>query len=616
MAEFTVTFVPDNGSVTVAPGTPLLEAARQAGLRLQAPCGGQGRCGKCLVHAPTGADSPTPVEMRILSPNQLDDGWRLACQARVVGEAVVTVPESSLAIEHRIMVEGAEREVLVEPNVRKLSLRLPAPSVEDPRSDLHRVMEALGEGALPPSRLEPLQELPSILRADGYQVTAVLSGDRLAAVEAGDTTEKTYGLAVDVGTTTVVAYLCHLPTGAAIAVASDLNSQAQYGDDVISRIQAATGNAEDLRGLNRAIIAVINDLVARACHEAGVPPEAIYETAVVGNTCMSHLLLGVSPAGLGTVPFVPSFRSAQTVRSADVGIDINPHGSVYVAPNIGSFVGADTVGVMLASQLDRGDGLRIALDIGTNGEIVVARGGELYACSTAAGPAFEGAKISCGMRASHGAIDAVRIADDVDCHVIGDVRPRGLCGSGLVDVIAELVRVGAVAETGRMLTREEASALPEKVRERLAENEDGMEFVLARADEAYAGEPITLTAWDVRETQLAKAAIYGGMELMLHQVGAEPGDVEQLLLAGAFGNYIRRESALAIGLIPSVAAERIASIGNAAGVGARLMLCSLSERKRAQEIARNTRHVELSEREGFYDRFADAMMLKPLPAEQ
>ena len=616
MAEFTVTFLPDNSSVTVASGTPLLHASREAGLRVQSPCGGQGRCGKCLVHVRSGWDCPTSVETRILSLAQLDEGWRLACQTRVVGDTLVTVPESSLAIEHRIMVDGAEREVLVEPNVRKVSLRLPAPSVDDPRADLHRVMEALGEGALPPSRLEPLQDLPSILRTSGYEITAVLSGGRLAAIEAGDTTEQTYGLALDVGTTTVVAYLCHLPTGAAVAVASDLNSQAQYGHDVISRIQAATSDPEDLRGLNRAIIAVINDLVARACHEGGVSPDAIYEIAAVGNTCMTHLLLGVSPAGLGSVPFVPSFRSAQTVRAADLGIDVNPHGSVYVAPNIGSFVGADTVGLMLASELDRGDGLRIAVDIGTNGEIVVARGGELYACSTAAGPAFEGAKIRCGMRASLGAIDAVRIDDDVDCHVIGDVRPRGLCGSGLVDVIAELVRVGAVAETGRMLTREEASSLPEKVRERLTENDGGMEFVLARADEAYAGEPIALTARDVREMQLAKAAIYGGMELMLHQVGAEPGDVEQLLLAGAFGNYIRRESALAIGLIPSVAAGRIASVGNAAGVGARLMLCSLSERRRAQEIARNTRHVELSEREGFYDRFADAMMLRPLPAER
>lgn len=616
MAEFTVTFLPDNGSVTVASGTLLAEAAREAGLRLQSPCGGQGRCGKCRLQAPTGVDSPTPVEMRILSPAQLNDGWRLACQTRVVGDALVTVPESSLVVEHRIMVEGAERELLVEPNVRKLSLRLPAPSLEDPRADLNRVLEALGDDALPPARLEPLQHLPGLLRRSHYQVTAVLADSRLVAVEAGDTTEETYGLAVDVGTTTVVAYLCHLPTGAVVAVASDLNSQAQYGGDVISRIQAATSDPEDLRGLNRAIIAVINDLVARASHETGVSPQAIYEIAIVGNTCMSHLLLGVSPAGLGTVPFVSSFRSPQTVRAASLGIDVNPEGSIYVAPNIGSFVGADTVGVILAGELDRGDGLRIAVDIGTNGEIVVAKEGELYACSTAAGPAFEGAKISCGMRASVGAIDAVRIDDEVDCHVIGDVRPRGLCGSGLVDAIAELVRVGAVAETGRMLTRGEASALPEKVRERLVENEDGMEFALARADEAYADEPLTLTARDVRETQLAKAAIYGGMELMLHQVGAEPGDVAQLLLAGAFGNYIRRESALAIGLIPSVAAERIVSIGNAAGVGARLMLCSLSERRRAQEIARSTLHVELSQREGFYDRFADAMMLRSLPSER
>jgi len=414
----------------------------------------------------------------------------------------------------------------------------------------------------------------------------------------------------------VVAYLCHLPTGAVVAVASDLNSQAQYGGDVISRIQAATSDPEDLRGLHRAIIAVINDLVARASHETGVSPQAIYEIAIVGNTCMSHLLLGVSPAGLGTVPFVSSFRSPQTVRAASLGIDVNPEGSIYVAPNIGSFVGADTVGVILAGELDRSDNLRIAVDIGTNGEIVVAKEGELYACSTAAGPACEGAKISCGMRVSVEMINFVRIYDEVDCHVIGDVRPRGLCGSGLVDAIAELVRVGAVAETGRMLTRGEASALPEKVRERLVENEHGMEFALARADEAYADEPLTLTARDVRETQLAKAAIYGGMELMLHQVGAEPGDVAQLLLAGAFGNYIRRESALAIGLIPSVAAERIVSIGNAAGVGARLMLCSLGERRRAQEIARSTLHVELSQREGFYDRFADAMMLRSLPSER
>ncbi len=614
MAEFTVTFLPANSSVTVAAGTPVSEAARQAGLRLQSPCGAQGRCGKCRVRARSGLDAPTSVERRALSPAELADGWRLACQARVGGDAQVMVPDSSLTIEHRIMVEGAEREVLVEPNVRKLSLQLPAPSAEDSRADLSRVMEALGEDILPPGPLRPLQDLPGLLRSSEYRVTAVISGDRLSAVEPGDTTEQTYGLAVDLGTTTVAAYLSHLPTGKALAATSDLNSQAQYGDDVISRIQAATSDEEDLRGLNRAAIAVINDLVARVSREAGISTGAIYEIALVGNTCMTHLFLGVSPAGLGLVPFVASFRGPQTVRAAELGIDVNPEGWVYVAPNIGSFVGADTVGVILAAELDRSDGLRAAIDIGTNGEIVVARGGEMYACSTAAGPAFEGAKISRGMRASLGAIDAVRIGDDVSCRTIGEVRPRGLCGSGLVDAIAELVRAGAVSETGRMLRPEETGRLPEKVARRLVENEDGMEFVLAGPEEAYAGEPIALTARDVRETQLAKAAIYGGLELMLEQVGAEPDEIEELLLAGAFGNYIRRESALGIGLIPSVPAERIRSIGNAAGVGARLMLCSVSERRRAEEIARRVRHVELSEREGFYDRFADAMMLMPLPA--
>jgi uncharacterized 2Fe-2S/4Fe-4S cluster protein (DUF4445 family) len=253
------------------------------------------------------------------------------------------------------------------------------------------------------------------------------------------------------------------------------------------------------------------------------------------------------------------------------------------------------------------------VDIGMNGEIVVAREGELYACSTAAGPAFEGAKISQGMRAAVGAIDSVEIGEEVRCHVIGEASPQGLCGSGLVDAVAELVRVGAVTEAGRMVRREEAPGLPEKVARRLIENENGIEFVLSWPEEGYAGEAVKVTARDVRETQLAKGAIYAGMELMLEELGAEPLDIQELLLAGAFGNYIKRESALAIGLIPSLPVERIRSVGNAAGVGARLVLSSVVERRRAEEIARRVKHVTLSEREGFYDRFADAMMLRPLP---
>jgi uncharacterized 2Fe-2S/4Fe-4S cluster protein (DUF4445 family) len=435
----------------------------------------------------------------------------------------------------------------------------------------------------------------------------------LLAVEPGDTSENTYGLAVDVGTTTVVAYLCHLPSGKCVTIASDLNSQAQYGDDVISRIQVANSAGDGLAALSRAVVTVINGLVERTCREAGISEDAIYELTVVGNTCMGHLFLGVPPDGLGSLPFVQAFRSGRAVRAADLDIRVHPEALVYLVPNIGGFVGADAVGVILAGELDRSDRLRVAVDIGTNGEIVVARNGELHAASTAAGPAFEGARISQGTRAALGAIDRVQINDDVICHVIGEVAPRGLCGSGLVDAVAEVVRLGIVTETGRMLSRQEVSGLPEKVARRLVGNGSDVRFVLARPDEASGGEGIALTGRDVRETQLAKAALYGGMELLLEELDARPDDIEELLLAGAFGNYIGRESAVGIGLIPALPADRIRSIGNAAGVGARLVLCSTEERRRAEEIARRVQHVDLSERKGFYDRFADAMMLRPLP---
>ncbi len=613
MVEFSVTFRPSDCRSTASDGQTIQSVAAGAGLMLQTPCGGEGRCGKCLVQVEGAVTPPAPAERRVLDAAQLTDGWRLACQARVAGNVTVTVPDSSLVVEHRIMVEGAERELEIHPNIAKVALHLPMPSVEDPRADLSRVLDALSGHVRAVDRIAPLRQLPGVLRENRFQITAVAANGELLALERGDTSDDSYGLAVDIGTTTVVAYLCHLPTGKSVAVASDLNSQSQYGDDVISRIQVANSGDEGLAALSGAVTTVINDLAERVCHEARVSESAIYELCVVGNTCMSHLFLGVPPAGLGSLPFVQAFRSSQSVRAAELGIGVHPEALVYVVPNVGGFVGADTVGVILASELDRADGLRVAIDIGTNGEIVAARDGELYAASTAAGPAFEGARIAQGMRAALGAIERVQIEDDVQCHVIGDVSARGICGSGVVDAVAELVRVGVIAETGRMLERKDVPGLPEKVSARLVRNQDGAAFVLAWPEEAFGGEGVILTARDVREMQLAKAAIYGGMELLLEELGAAPADIEHLLLAGAFGNYIRRESALAIGLIPAIPAERIRSVGNAAGVGARLALCSTKERRRAEEIAARARHVDLSERKGFYDRFADAMMLRPLP---
>jgi uncharacterized 2Fe-2S/4Fe-4S cluster protein (DUF4445 family) len=580
-----------------------------AGLRIYSPCGGQGHCGKCVVFVTSGVDEPSHIEERCLGRDELARGCRLACQARLVGDTEVVIPASSLVEEHRIVVEGASREVSLEPNIHKTALRLAAPSADDARPDLARVLDGLGGKVGPPSGVIPLAALPGLLRASGYQVTAVVAGDRLLTCEPGDTSEQAYGAAIDVGTTTVVLYLVDLLGGEVVATASGLNAQSRYGGDVISRLKLAVTEAGGTERLADAVRDVINDLVGRASRDSGVPREAIYEVAVVGNACMTHLFLGIPPSGLAGVPFVPAVRTSQSVRAADVGIEVNGEAVVFVAPNIGGFVGSDSVGVMLASEFDRADGLQVAVDIGTNGEILVARNGELCACSTAAGPAFEGARISRGMRAAAGAIDAVRIGDDVECRIIGGGPARGICGSGLVDAVAELVRVGVVSDTGRLRPPDLDDSVPEGVRRRLIETEDGTEFILAWGDMTADSKPLSITARDIREAQLAKAAIHAGIESLLERFDATPDDIERLVLAGAFGNYISRSSAAAIGLIPEVDLARVESIGNAAGVGARLVLSSMSERRRADEIARRTEHVDLSQTPGFYDRFADSMML-------
>ncbi len=613
MSQFTVTFQPIGRSVEASEQVTILEAAGAAELPLHAPCGGHGRCGKCAVRVISGASDPTPSESRVFTAEELAGGWRLACQARVAGDMTVDVPAAALIVSHRIEVNGVGRDVLIEPSIAKTALRLPAPSTDDPRDDLTRIMDALDDDVRPPNTVRALRDLPSLLRQNSFHVTAVTAGRTLISIELGDTSEASYGIAIDIGTTTVVVYLCHLPTGEVVSISSELNPQAQYGEDVISRLQLATSGPEGLARLHGSITQAIDRLIGQAADKAGVARDTIYEIVVVGNTCMSHLLLGLEPLGLVRLPFVPAFKGAQIVQASELGIRVHPDGNVYVVPNIGGYVGADTVGVILASELDQSMGLQVAVDIGTNGEIVVAQDGNLWACSTAAGPAFEGARISRGMRAATGAIDKVSLDGDVDCHVLGGVRPTGICGSGLVDAVAEMVRVGVVDESGRLRRQEDVNGVPEKVRRRIVENDAGLEFVLASAEESGSGRPIAITARDIREGQLAKGAIYAGVDLLLQMLGRKPEEIDRLLLAGAFGNYIRRESAVAIGLIPALLPERIISIGNAAGLGARLMLCSVSLRRRAEQFARRVHHVELSEQDGFYDRFADAMALRPLP---
>ncbi len=617
----TLNFLPDGKRVQVPRGATLLEAAAHAGITLQSSCGGRGACGKCRVRLAASAPAPTAADLRHFSEEELQDGFRLACLCHAETDGAVEVPHSSRLLREKIHLEAVGRAVEVEQSVWKVCLHLPKPSLSDQRADLSRVMDSLGNGVLPPSDLGLLRDLPARLRQADFNITAVLSDGELAEVEPGDTSDHLYGLAFDIGTTTIVGYLMHLETGTQAAVASAVNPQAQFGDDVISRISHASTAPDGLTRLQEEVVGALNRILQEASREAGVDPNHIYEITVVGNTCMTHLLLGIDPASLATLPYVAVNSLAQVVAARELGIHINPRGRVHILPGIGGFVGADTIGVILASGLEEPRGLRIAVDIGTNGEVVVAKEGRLLACSTAAGPAFEGARISQGMRAASGAIDQVSLANPrgeaaldsgLSIHTIDGTPARGLCGSGLVDAVAALREAGLITPAGRLLEAKLAPASAGPLRNRLEGEGSETRFVLVAAEDSATGEPVHLTSRDVRELQLAKAAICAGILVMLEEAGGDLEEVEEFLLAGAFGNYIRRESALAIGLIPALPPAKVKPIGNAAGLGARLALASKSMRSLAKEVARRVEYVELSERAAFYRRFADAMMLAPV----
>ncbi|MCL6478398.1 MAG: ASKHA domain-containing protein [Peptococcaceae bacterium] len=603
-----VTFLPAGKQIQVPAGVTVLEAAAAAGVQVEGTCGGRGTCGKCRVRVLSGvAGEPSGAEQKFLSQAELASGQVLACQCKLTGDAVIQVAAAEDAHRRKSLLGGDNEVLPVEPAVIKKYLCLNPPNVEDQTPDLERVAAAAGEESLSAGR-DLLAALPRTLRQAGFKVTAVITGSRLAAVEQGDTTADKYGVAFDIGTTTVVGYLVNLDSGRVRATASATNPQHVHGADVISRIDYTTGKEGGLARMQQLVVSAMNGIISRLLAEAGVDRERVYEATVVGNTTMSHLFLGVDPAYLAPAPFVPAFRRALDVPAREIGLNIHPAGSIHVLPNIAGYVGSDTVGVMLATEIDRQPGITLAVDIGTNGEVVLAGRGRILTCSTAAGPAFEGAHIRCGMRAAAGAVESVRIDGDVYLDVIGGVPPTGICGSGILDAVAEMARAGILHATGRMIgPAAQAESLDGRLRQRIRAGDQGQEFVLAAGEITGNGTDLVLTQQDVRELQLAKGAIYAGIQLLLAELGIVPADIDRVLLAGAFGNYIKKESALAIGLLPPVPPERIRSVGNAAGAGARLALASVTERARAMELARRVEHVELSARKDFQQAFIGAL---------
>lgn len=612
-AEVAVTFEPAGKTVHVLRDTRVIEATAGAGLVLDLPCGGEGVCGKCRVQFRRGAAQPTAAEERNLPAEQLQQGWRMACQSQITGDATIEVPPSSLLSSyHQILARTHTAEPSrVDPAVRKQYVELALPTRQDDRPDLLRLEQAIGPFS---AGLELLRELPARLRRDRYCGTAVRCDGALVDWESGNTQSQTYGVAVDVGTTTLAAAILDLSTGRQIEVVARLNPQTRYGDDVLSRIAHAQkpGGLEQLR---QAILEAVDEMIGQLSEQAQIDCRHIYEVVFSGNTTMQQLLCGIDPKSLGEMPFVPTIGRSLWIPAADLPLAVHPRGRAVVLPVIGGFVGGDTVAGILATDLDESPGPALLVDIGTNGEIVLCHAGQLSATSTAAGPAFEGARILHGMRGCVGAIEKVVVDGRLRSNVIGDVPPIGLCGSALIDVAAELLRHGVITPEGRLLSADQLPAgVPEDLVCRMTTHEGRGAFLLAPAEETGTGKPIVLTQRDIRELQLATGAIRAGIELLLRQAGLEPADLESVLVAGGFGNFIRRKNAQRIGLLPpAVPRHCIRYQGNTSLAGAQMVALSLEARGLAEELARRTKHVDLSCDPNFQAVFADSMIF---PSEE
>jgi len=608
--EIKVIFEPENRTVHVLPGTSILEAAAQAGIIINSNCGGQGTCGKCRVKILEGRFALTPQEKKLLSFTDRENGWRLACQSRINQECRIRVPREVRFYNQKLALTHPRRKIRLRSPVRKIYLQLSPPTIKNPISDWENINHSLRSFYYQPKLgLDLMRHLPQVLRAANFKVTAVMINDELIALESGDTTPRSFGVALDIGTTTIVAMLVSLVTGEEVAITSTLNPQVVYGEDVISRINYTLNNPEGLERIHQEVINAVNSLIEDLCRSAEVKLEEIYEISVVGNTAMHHFFLALPPRELTFSPFVPVLRNSYNVPAQNLKLRIHPRGNVHIMPNIAGFVGADTVGVILASSLDESKTIKLAIDIGTNGEIVLGSRNRLLACSTAAGPAFEGAQIGQGMRATAGAIEKVVFNQNVEINVIDNIPPRGICGTGLIDAVAEMLRVGIIDKTGRIRNREELNGkIDSQLLSRIENRGEGNCFLLT------PGGEVAITQKDVRELQLAKAAIYAGVQILKKELAIEDQGISEVLLAGTFGNFIRRKNARAIGLIPNLPTEKIRFIGNAAGEGARMALLSQQARQKAAKIMVKVEYIELSGRADFQEEFMKAIFF-PIPEE-
>jgi uncharacterized 2Fe-2S/4Fe-4S cluster protein (DUF4445 family) len=616
VTKFLIDLEPVGRRIEVEAGTSLLEAAQQAGVDLVAACGGIGICGTCRVRPVRGDFNPlTPSEEEQLEPSQRAAGDRLACQAVPQGDTRVEVPPESLPAPQRIQLEGREGSMALEPAVRAVELTLAPPALDDLRADLGRVEDALAAGLAPSdgmslldTDLAALGQLSQELRKQDWKVRLALEaapgGARLIGTFAPHT--PLLGLAVDLGSTKLALYLIDLESGATLAQAGVMNPQIAYGEDVVNRIAFANRSAANRRLLQTRVVEALNQAAAQLCAravESGrlslAGPAQIVEAVVVGNTAMHHFFTHLPVEQLGAAPYVAAASRALAVGAAELGLAFAPGARVYLPDIIAGYVGGDHTAALLATRTFPGM-RRVLVDIGTNTEISLVADGQIFTCSTASGPAFEGAHIHDGMRAAPGAIERVHLIEGrVQVATIGGLAPVGICGSGILQAVAQLAQAGVIDRRGAL--RKDAPGV------RQADGKS--EFLLVPAALSGHGRDVVVARRDINEIQLAKGAIRAGIEIMLHKAGLTAEDVEEWVIAGAFGTYLDLTSAVQVGMFPAMPLERFHQVGNAAGMGAKQMLLSSTARAEATRLARSAHYVELTVEPEFTGEFVQAMYL-------
>ena len=614
-----LTILPGRHVLDTKPGTTILKSAHAGGVDITATCGGRGRCTSCRVKLVAGtAPPPTIMDELQLGDTLVREGYRLSCQWPVTEPVTVQIAppldDTTFQILGGERPAGAPAPISIDAGIRKRTVTVTLPKDEHQQtSDVEALAAATG-GTVEDVPTGLLKGLPGTLRDRDGLVTVTTFGRHVLAVEPDDTALHKFGLAIDIGTTSVVTTLMELESGEQLAAVSSLNPQAVFGGDLMSRIAFAQFDAGNLRKLQTRIIGLLNQHIEQITRESGVLAKWIYKVVVVGNTCMHHLLLGIDPSYVGLAPYAPVLRQPLVLPARELFLKLPPEARVCLLPLVAGFVGADAVAVALATRLDESPALRIAVDIGTNGEVLLGSRERLWACSAPAGPALEGAQIRHGMRAAIGAIDRVEVAGgDLRLHTIGDAPAQGICGSGLVDAVAALLDLGVLDWTG-LIDVDARDRLPAPIRSRVLMRGEERLVVLARAGEHGAEREITLTQDDVRQVQLCKGAIASGVAMLQHVAAVPTEQIDELMLAGGFGNYLSVRSALRVGLIPPGLPEsRIRYVGNAAALGAQLALVSEAERAHAEAIARRIEHVSLAAHPDFETIFVDCMNFPPVP---